>query len=80
MCLDFGSLIDEGSIPSKFSYQRLRCDYYKYLNNDYYLITFFLLMKNRVKTTENKKPLQVNDCKGLNMVGPVGLEPTTKGL
>ncbi|SLJ84382.1 truncated type I restriction enzyme, R subunit [Psychrobacter sp. DAB_AL43B] len=29
---------------------------------------------------DNKKPLQVNDCKGLNMVGPVGLEPTTKGL
>ena len=28
----------------------------------------------------NKKPLQPLAYKGLNMVGPVGLEPTTKGL
>ncbi len=27
-----------------------------------------------------KKPLQPLSCKGLKLVGPVGLEPTTKGL
>ena len=32
------------------------------------------------KILGNKKPLQANAYKGLNLVGPVGLEPTTKGL
>ena len=33
-----------------------------------------------MQNLDNKKPLQANACKGLNVVGPVGLEPTTKGL
>ena len=33
-----------------------------------------------MQNLDNKKPLQANGCKGLDLVGPVGLEPTTKGL